>query len=71
MAEYEEYQQRVVDEKIELDLKLGKLNLFFETETFDRLPVEEKDRMKSQAGFMEGYSKVLEARIANFSVPRF
>lgn len=62
-----EYQQRVVEEKKELDSKLEKLLKFFDTATFDELPVEEKDRMYRQSRYMKQYSEVLGERIEAFS----
>lgn len=60
------YQQRVIDEKMELDSKLEKLNAFFATEIFNRLLDEEKDRMRRQAMAMLAYSGILDERIKAF-----
>ena len=60
------YQQRVVDEKIELSDKLAKLLQFFQTTTFGALPEAEQSRLRNQARFMDGYAAVLEERIAAF-----
>lgn len=61
------HQQRVVDEKTDLDEKLVKLNGFFETAIFSGLDDAEKERLIRQAGHMEAYSAVLGERIAAFS----
>jgi len=60
------HQQRVLDEKKDLDEKSGKLNAFFNTAIFDKLSGEEKDRMHRQYEFMVQYSAVLGERIAAF-----
>jgi hypothetical protein len=60
------HQQRVVDEKKELDEKSSKLNAFFNTAIFDKLSSEEQDRMHRQYELMVQYSAVLGERIAAF-----
>lgn len=60
------HQQRVVDEKIDLDTKLEKLKAFGKTGIFDGLPTEEKQRLTEQEMHMENYSDVLGRRIAAF-----
>ena len=62
------YQQRVVDEKTELDEKLTKLRAFCSQVggEFDSLPTEEKQRLTEQEGHMAAYSGVLGRRIAAF-----
>lgn len=60
------YQQRVIDEKVELDAKLGKLRDFFGTVTFIALDVAEKKRLERQSDAMADYSDVLGERIAAF-----
>jgi hypothetical protein len=61
------HQQRVVDEKNELDSKLAKLNSFIGGEIFHSLPAEERIRLAKQAGIMKDYSDVLSERISVFS----
>lgn len=63
----EPHQQRVVDEKKELDDKISKLDSFIGTETFN-LSVDrrEQGRLKVQLGIMRAYSLILEERIAAF-----
>lgn len=60
------FQQRVIDEKTELDHRLAKLNLFFDHTTFDSLPNVEKLRMRKQAAIMDEYSNILKERIEAF-----
>ncbi len=66
MSELQPFQQRVVDEKAELDERLSKLGAFFDTAVFDSLDALEKQRMKSQHDFMSQYSRVLGERIDAF-----
>ena len=60
------HQQRVVEEKYELDEKLGKLLSYFQSEIFSSLPDAERSRLRNQARFMDGYSAVLKERIVAF-----
>ena len=64
-----DYQQRVADEKDELQVRLGKLLAFLRTPTFEGLPEAERSRLRNQARFMDGYAAVLEERIAAFKGP--
>lgn len=61
------HQQRVIDEKKDLDEKLTKLLNFVLTDTYDQLDREEKRRLGTQAHYMRMYSDVLGQRIAAFS----
>jgi hypothetical protein len=60
------YQQRVVQEKHDLDEKLEKLKAFIATDAFFQLPTAECLRLCNQVRFMDRYSSVLEERIAAF-----
>lgn len=60
------HQQRVLDEKNELDEKRSKLASFAHTEVFEKLPEEEKNRLEHQGFHMGAYSDILAARIAAF-----
>lgn len=62
----EEYKERVVVEKHELDVKLEKLRLFFSTSIFNNIDSEEQDRLYRQEVRMTQYSKILGERIKNF-----
>lgn len=60
------HQQRVVDERTDLDDKLSKLNGFFLAPLFSTLPAAEQGRMRTQAVAMRTYSEILTERIAAF-----
>ena len=62
----EAHQQRVVDEKTDLDAKLQRLALFFSGPIFSTLKRDEQDRLHKQAHIMQSYSEVLAERIAAF-----
>lgn len=71
MSELAPYQERVVIEKRELDLKINKLETFiFRSggEWFD-IPAEERLRLTRQYCYMADYSAVLAERIAAFKKP--
>lgn len=62
------HQQRVVDEKTELDTKATALSKFIgESTIFPALDAAEQERLKEQCELMWEYSEVLGARIAAFS----
>lgn len=61
------HQQRVVEEKDELDTKLGKLRAFFDTQTFLSLPEDERRRLMRQSVVMTEYSTILGERITGFT----
>ena len=60
------YQQRVVSEKAELDDRLGKLNTFLDTSTFNAMHNDERARMIRQHYHMVELSKVLGERVDAF-----
>jgi hypothetical protein len=60
------HQQRVLDEKTELDDRSTKLQAFFSNPIFVGLPADEQDRLQKQAIAMQAYSQVLGERIAAF-----
>ena len=60
------HQQRVIDEKAELDKKLAKLSEFVTTPLFASLPADEQGRLNRQHSVMEEYSRILGERIAAF-----
>lgn len=64
----QDYQQRVINEKIELDARREKLGEFKNTKQFIMLPWQEQERMNTQAHLMTAYSAVLGERIANFTI---
>jgi hypothetical protein len=61
------HEQRVVDEKIELDEKISKLNVFLQSELFETLSEVNKDLLSDQFEVMNKYSRILNARIAEFT----
>jgi hypothetical protein len=63
----EDWQQRVVDEKKELDKKLENLRKFLSTESFQKLAIKEQARLEYQKLIMMSYSDVLHLRIVNFA----
>lgn len=67
MTTLQPHQQRVVDEKRELDDRIEKMNAFFRTPTFHGLDAAEQGRLSRQAGIMMQYSAVLSERIAAFN----
>ena len=61
------HQQRVVDEKSELDKKAKDLSEFIRfSPLFGDLPDDEQERMKDQNDIMWRYSGILGARIEAF-----
>jgi hypothetical protein len=60
------YQERVIDEKEELDSKIDALRLFFNTDTFQSLQDRDKYLLVRQSGVMATYSSILGDRIARF-----
>lgn len=67
MTNRPDYQQRVIDEKCDLDAKREKLGAFKNTRWFVELPWQEQERLNTQGHIMTMYSAVLGARIAAFS----
>ena len=68
MKALEEHQQRVVAEKADLDAKIAKLQAFKAGPTWTGLPGAERGRLDAQFSIMQAYSRILEMRIAAFSV---
>ncbi len=60
------YQQRVIEEKRELDDKKQRLKQFLKGPTFATLGEEEQVRMNQQLCAMDSYSAILGERIAAF-----
>ena len=62
------YQERVIEEKRQLDDKLFRLGQFIlDSGAYNSLPIEEVQRLNRQMKSMEDYSDVLGERIAAFS----
>ena len=62
----EAYQQRVVEEKQALDIKIGALVPFLGGGKFYALPLDEQARLTNQLHVMQRYSAILGERIAAF-----
>lgn len=62
------HQQRVLDEKSDLDAKHKKLGEFFNTPIFKGLPEVEQGLLRAQFNAMGRYTAVLAARIALFDL---
>lgn len=65
----QEYQQRVVEEKRELDEKLEKLDSYLAEDTFLELDEPNRDLLLDQREYMDQYSRILAHRIMLFSQP--
>lgn len=63
------HQQRVVQEKEELDYKIVNLDKFLLTDIFHNLSAEEQDRLSRQFDVMKEYAAILDERIAAFPAP--
>jgi len=61
-----DWQQRVVTEKVELDSKIEKLNLFIKSDAFETLDRIEIELLWDQRALMVRYSEVLGKRIQLF-----
>lgn len=62
-----DYQQRVVDEKIELDKKANALSQFIDTDPrFDDIDPIDQELLKEQCEIMWQYSEILGIRIFRF-----
>jgi hypothetical protein len=62
----EAYQKRVIQERNALDMKIAKLEVFLDTDTFAGLPEDEQERLDGQAHAMKLYSYFLTERLRAF-----
>ena len=62
-----DFQQIVVDEKVELDEKVKKLGVFLNSETFDKLAKRDQFLLVEQRASMKSYSRILGDRIVLFN----
>jgi hypothetical protein len=62
----EAFQQRVVDERNEVQERRMKLTAFLGGGIFEKLPIAEQNRLIHQARIMEQYVDVLSERIEAF-----
>jgi len=60
------HEERVVEEKKDLDGKIARLKTFVGSETFATLDEDEQDRLEEQLVVMHDYSRILGERIAAF-----
>lgn len=61
------WQQRVIDEKAELDIKINKLATFLTTPRDVQLPADEYQDLIDQHNLMLKYSEILRRRISRFT----
>ena len=66
MKKYLPHQQRVIEEKKELDERREKLSSFFENPVFDGLEKYDQELLREQEVVMNQLSFVLEKRIERF-----
>ena len=62
----EAYQQRVIDERNELEEKINRLRVFIGTGTYIRLDTIDRELLRAQITLMISYSRVLTRRIERF-----
>lgn len=62
----ESFQERVLNEKKELDTKIEKLGEFVKTEFFQTLPEIDSQLLNLQLGTMKIYSQILDVRMERF-----
>lgn len=60
------YQERVIEEKSELDKKIESLTSFLKSESATKIDHNEVDRMQRQLDCMVAYSEILGERIVAF-----
>lgn len=60
------HQQRVVEEKAELDERLDKLQKFIQGDVFLTIDPFERVNLRDQSRIMAEYSRILGVRIDNF-----
>ena len=66
MSQYQPHEQRVVDEKVDLDARAAKLASFLDGELFAGLPLMDRQLLALQHDAMGAYSYILGERIARF-----
>lgn len=70
MKNLQPHEQRVVEEKAELDSRIGRLAHFIISPEFDVLPEGIKALLREQRNIMIKYSNVLDKRIKLFPRPK-
>lgn len=66
MKQYQPHEQRVIDEKADLDARAAKLATFLAGELFAGLPLVDQHLLALQHDAMGAYSYILGERIARF-----
>jgi outer membrane protein TolC len=66
-VQYAQYQERLLEEKQQLDDRLAKLMNFIGSATFQKLPSNYCDLLEDQKVAMEEYARILAARIDLFT----
>ena len=61
-----EYQKRVIEERVYLIKKIGRLKDFVDSKLYEDLGLPEKHRLRAQLMTMETYSEILRQRIEAF-----
>lgn len=61
-----DWQERAIDELEELELKCIALGQFFDSDTYEELPLLEQAKLTTQMYFMTMYAVVLQDRVDNF-----
>lgn len=64
----EPFEQRLIDELIELRKKRVKLDAFTGTETFNSLSRNHRELLHAQAGAMFAYEQILKLRLDDLGV---
>lgn len=64
----EPFEQRLIDELIELRKKRVKLDAFTGTETFNSLSRNHQELLQAQAGAMFAYEQILKLRLDDLGV---
>ena len=60
-----DWKERVLKEKKELEVKIGRLHEFLKSSEFMNLKYEAKVLLRKQHGVMLEYSSILQARLSN------
>lgn len=66
-ANMDPWQQRVVEEKRDLDARLGRLQEFLGSASYLALQLEDQDLLQDQRLCMRAFSDVLSKRIVRFT----
>lgn len=62
----QDWQQRVMDERVDLNARIDRLWMFTQSSQFKALNPAERERMERQLGVMRTYSQILTERIEAF-----